>query len=189
MTHGDQNGEQTPRPSEGSASAPPSPGQDAPRSFASRDPAAGASFVWSVRVRPGHDGQAVAAARTNLFTICGQASFKDADPHPSAVEYLLGVLGGDLLCGFTAQAARRGVPLDALEVAVSGRLNNPLVHLGVVGEHGHPGFETISGTLYVSAEAAAPDLERLWQETLRRSPLVHTLERAVALTLAMQVMP
>lgn len=185
MTHG----EQTPRGSNGSASPSASPGQDASRSFASRDPASGSTFVWSVRVRPGQDGQAVASARTNLFTICGQASFKDADPHPSAVEYLLGILGGDLLSGFTTQAARRGVSLYAIEVTVSGRLNNPLVHLGVVGEHGHPGFETISGTLYVSAEAEEPELDRLWQETLRRSPLVNTLERAVTLSLALQVMP
>ena len=158
-------------------------------SFTSHDPASGASFVWSVRVRPGQDGQAVASARSNLFTVCGQASFKEADPNPSAVEYLLGILGGDLLSGFAAQAKRSGVLLYALEVTVSGRLNNPLVHLGVIGEEGHPGFEEISGTFYVSADAEEADLESLWQETLRRSPLVNTLQRAVTLTLALRVIP
>ena len=156
-------------------------------SFTSHDPTSGASFVWSVRVRPGQGGQAVASARSNLFNICGQASFREADPNPSAVEYLLGVLGGDLLSGFAAQARRVDLSLYALEVTVSGRLNNPLVYLGVVGEEGHPGFEEISGTLYVSADAEEQDLEALWQETLRRSPLVNTLRRAVALTLALRV--
>lgn len=159
------------------------------RSFASHDPGSGSSFVWSVRIRPAPDGQAVASARSNLFTLCGQASFKDADPHPSAVEYLLGILGGDLLLGFTVQAKRLGILLHAIEVSVSGHLNNPLVHLGVVGEEGHPGFEAIRGTVYVSADAEEQDLQSVWNETLRRSPLVNTLRRAVALNLALQVIP
>jgi hypothetical protein len=159
------------------------------RSFTSHDPASGSSFVWSVRVRPGPAGQAVASARSNLFTLCGQASFKDSDPYPSAVEYLLGILGGDLLAGFTTQAERLGVPLYALEATVSGHLNNPLVFLGVIGEEGHPGFEAIHGTLYVSADAEEPELQSVWSETLRRSPLVNTLKRAAALTLVLQVMP
>jgi len=159
------------------------------RSFASHDPTSGSSFVWSVRVRPGSDGQAVASARSNLFTLCGQASFKDTDPYPSAVEYLLGILGGDLLTGFAAQAKRLGVLLYALEVTISGSLANPLVHLGVIGEEGHPGFEAISGTLYVSADAEEEELQSVWQEALKRSPLVNTLQRAVTLSLALQVMP
>lgn len=158
-------------------------------SFNSHDPASGASFVWSVRVRPGPEGQAVASARSNLFTLSGQASFRDADPYPSAVEYLLGILGGDLLAGFAMQAKRAGIPVYALEVTVSGRLNNPLTYLGVVGEEGHPGFEAIQGTLYVSADAEEPELQSVWQETLRRSPLVNTLKRAAALTLVLQIMP
>lgn len=34
----------------------------------------------------------------------GTVSFKETDPHPSAIEYLLGILGGDLLSGFSIQA-------------------------------------------------------------------------------------
>jgi hypothetical protein len=159
------------------------------RSFASHDPTSGSSFVWSVRVRPGPNGQAVASARSNLFTLCGQASFKETDPSPSAVEYLLGILGGDLLTGFAGQAKRLDILLYGMEVTVSGCLNNPLVHLGVIGEEGHPGFEAISGTLYVSADAEEEELQSVWQEALKRSPLVNTLRRAVTLNLALQVMP
>lgn len=99
------------------------------------------------------------------------------------LEYLLGALGGDLLGGFASHAARRGVEVDAMEASIFGRLNNPLVFLGVVGESGHPGFETISFTLYVSADAGEEALEEIWQTTLARSPLVNTLNRCVALTL------
>ncbi|CAA9425901.1 hypothetical protein AVDCRST_MAG82-1753 [uncultured Rubrobacteraceae bacterium] len=129
------------------------------------------------------EGWATAYTRSHAFTVGGQASFREADAHPDAVEYLLGALGGDLISGFASHAARRGVEVDAMEASISGRLDNPLVFLGVVGESGHPGFETISCTLYVSADADEETLKEIWQTTLERSPLVNTLDRCVGLTL------
>ena len=129
------------------------------------------------------EGWATAYTRNHAFTVSGQASFREADAHPDAVEYLLGALGGDLISGFASQATRRGVEVDAMEASIFGRLNNPLVLLGVVGESGHPGFETISCTLYVSADADEKILKEIWQTTLARSPLVNTLDRCVGLTL------
>ncbi len=129
------------------------------------------------------EGRATAYTRNHAFTVSGQASLREADAHPDAVEYLLGALGGDLISGFASQATRRGVEVDAMEASISGRLNNPLVLLGVVGESGHPGFETISCTLYVSADADEKILKEIWQTTLARSPLVNTLDRCVGLTL------
>ena len=129
------------------------------------------------------EDQATAYTRNHAFIVGGQASFREADAHPDAVEYLLGALGGDLISGFASHATRRGVEVDAMEASISGRLNNPLVFLGVVGESGHPGFETISCTLYVSADADGEVLEEIWQTTLTRSPLVNTLDRCVGLIL------
>ena len=102
---------------------------------------------------------------------------------------MLGALGGDLVRGFEVQAARKRVAVDALELRLSGRLNNPLTHLGVVGETGHPGLESIEGTLYVSADADAGVLEEMWQETLTRSPLFNTLRRCSAVAIELRVMP
>jgi OsmC-like protein len=129
------------------------------------------------------EGLATAYTRNHAFTVGGQASFRETDAHPDAVEYLLGALGGDLISGFASYAARSGVEVDAMEASIFGRLNNPLTLLGVVGESGHPGFETISCTLYVSADADERLLEDIWQTTLARSPLVNTLDRCVGLTL------
>jgi hypothetical protein len=129
------------------------------------------------------EGLATAYTRNHAFTVGGQASFRETDAHPDAVEYLLGALGGDLISGFASYAARSGVEVDAMEASIFGRLNNPLTFLGVVGESGHPGFETISCTLYVSADADERLLEDIWQTTLARSPLVNTLDRCVGLTL------
>ncbi|MBA4115140.1 MAG: OsmC family protein [Rubrobacter sp.] len=142
-------------------------------------------YAWTSRVSWMGEGWATAYTRNHAFTVGEQASFREADAHPDAVEYLLGALGGDLISGFASHAARRGVEVDAMEASIFGRLNNPLVYLGVVGEKGHPGFETISCTLYASADADEETLEEIWQTTLARSPLVNTLHRCVGLTLTL----
>jgi hypothetical protein len=140
-------------------------------------------YAWTSRVSWVGGGSATAYTRNHVFTVGGQASFRETDAHPDAVEYLLGALGGDLISGFASYASRRGVEVEAMEASVSGLLDNPLVYLGVVGERGHPGFETISCTLYVSADADEENLNEIWQTTLARSPLVNTLDRCVGLTL------
>lgn len=157
------------------------------RSFESYERASGTSYSWTVRTRGRDRSEAVAYARNQAFTVCGQASFKEADLHPCAVEYLLGALGGDLLTGFAVIAARREIQLHDTEVSISGCLNNPLVFLGVIGEKGHPGFEKITGTLYVCADAEASTLRQIWEEVLTQSPLVNTLQRAVNLALELQI--
>lgn len=157
------------------------------RSFESHESTSGTNYSWTVRARGSNQAEAVAYARNQAFTVCGQASFRASDPHPSAVEYLLGALGGDLLSGFAVSAARRGIELHETEVSISGCLNNPLVFLGVIGENGHPGFEKITGTLYVRAEAEASTLRQVWEEMLAQSPLVNTLQRSVNLVLELQI--
>ncbi len=146
-------------------------------------------YTWTVRVERVGEKQAKAYARNHAFVVGEQAGFDASDRHPSAVEYLLGALGGDLIRGFEAQAARRRVDLDGIELRLSGRLNNPLTHLGVIGEAGHPGLESVEGTLYVSADAEEAVLEELWEETLARSPLFHTLRRCGEVVIELRVMP
>ena len=145
-------------------------------------------YTWTVRVERVGEQEAKVFSRNHVFVVGEQASFRETDPHPSAVEYLLGALGGDLLRGFQIQAARQRVAVDALEVMLSGRLNNPLTHLGVVGETGHPGLESIRGTFYVSADADQSALEEMWRTALERSPLFNTLRRSVELSLELRVM-
>jgi uncharacterized OsmC-like protein len=145
--------------------------------------------AWSVRVRGLEDQESRVYAGKNVFSVGRQASFKQDDAHPSAVEYLLGALGGDLVSGFQRQAAKQGVPIDTVESVVTGRLDNPLVFLGVVGAEGNPGFASIAATLYVTSDAEETPIEEIWRATLAASPLVNTLERCVALSLHLQVTP
>ncbi len=145
-----------------------------------------AGYSWTVRVECGKDREAKVYSRNHAFTVGQQVSFDVKDEHPSAVEYLLGALAADLTTGFQVQAARQRIPIAAVEMKLSGRLNNPLTHLGVIGEEGHPGLESITGTLYVSADAADSVLEELWRITLERSPLFNTLKQCVALTVGLE---
>jgi len=145
--------------------------------------------VWSLRVEGTENREAKVYSGKHAFSIGRPASFADDDDQPSAVEYLLGALGGDIVTGFRLQAGKQGVQVDGLELIVSGRLGNPLVSLGVIGAEGKPGFESISATLYVSAEADGPTLQRVWRSTLAISPIVTTLEGCVALALDLRVTP
>jgi len=72
---------------------------------------------------------------------------------------------------------------------LSGRLENPLLFLGVVGETGSPGVAQISGVLYVSADADETILHTIWQSTLARSPLYNTLKPGVVLDLELRLIP
>jgi len=145
--------------------------------------------VWAVRASRVSPSEARVYARNHAFAVGAQASLRDQDEHPSAVEYLLGALAGDLLRGFEVQAARRQVEVHAGEVNLQGRLHNALVHLGVIGESGHPGLATVTGTFYVSTEAEGPGLEEIWQATLERSPLYHTLSRCATVSIRLQAAP
>jgi uncharacterized OsmC-like protein len=144
-------------------------------------------FKWKARVSWITGERSTAYTRNNSFPIEKQASFKEKDPHPSAIEYLLGALGGDIAAGFQAAAPRFGVSIDALEISLSGQLNNSLTLLGVIGEAGHPGLETIEGRIYITAEADEETLEQVWRSVQERSPLINTLKRAVKLDLGLVI--
>jgi hypothetical protein len=75
------------------------------------------------------------------------------------------------------------------EVNLTAHLHNVLVHLGVVGEVGHPGLDTVTGTFYVSADGIEPWLDEIWHTTLARSPLYHTLSRCAVLSIRVEVAP
>ena len=147
----------------------------------------GLDYTWTARVRWLGDAQSTVYARNNAFTVGQPASFKDKDPHPSAVEYLLGALGADLTNGFQLRASRRGVQLDAMELSLSGRLENTLVYAGVIGETGEPAFREITGTLFVSSDASEETLLDIWRITLQCSPTANTLKHAATISIELRV--
>lgn len=146
-------------------------------------------FDWAVRVVSVGPAESRAYARNHTITAGEAASLRPSDPHPSAIEYLLAALGTDLSAGLRREAARARVVIDALELSLTGRLDNPLVHLGVVGEAGRPGLESVSGRAYVSTDAEDATIRALWVKVLARSPVYDTLSRAATISIELRVTP
>ncbi|MEO8289305.1 MAG: OsmC family protein [Chloroflexota bacterium] len=144
-------------------------------------------YSWTARIRWVGDVESTVYARNHSFTVGQPVSFKQRDPHLSAVEYLLGALGADLTNGFGREMIRRGIEVDAMELALSGRVENVLVHLGVIGESGEPTFREINGTLYVSADAEESNLREAWETILQRSPIANTLKHAATISIELRV--
>jgi uncharacterized OsmC-like protein/TusA-related sulfurtransferase len=136
--------------------------------------------VWRARVRGRGGMEAQVFVRNHSFTAGQPVSFDTADKAISAVEYLLGSLGACIAVGLQWRASQRGVTINNLEVSLQAKADNVLVYLGL--EHnGHPGLADVEVVAYVDADAEQDILDELLRETILRSPVTQTLERAVAI--------
>lgn len=136
------------------------------------------TYTWTARVRAESRKASRIHTRNHTFRVGPSLSFEPTDELPSALEHLIGALAADLLHTFQMYARRARIPLDALELSLTCQLQNPLVHLGVIGEEGSAAIKIIEGTFYASADAEPEVMRRLWQETLQRAPIYATLAKA-----------
>ncbi|MBV8086762.1 MAG: OsmC family protein [Chloroflexi bacterium] len=144
-------------------------------------------FTWHVRVRATGKRTATAYVRKSTFEIGVPLQFDEEYENATALEMLLAALGADVVNGFREVARRRRVEVHEVEVLVSGRVNNPLTHLGVVGEEGHPGLEQAMVRVYAGSDADETLVRQAWDDALARSPLIHTLRPTVKLNLSLTV--
>ena len=142
---------------------------------------------WTVRVRAAGKGPNEIYVRQHRFQAGEPLHFDAKYEHTTALEHLLGAIGADLVGGLQVVARRRRLQVNDVEATVSGKLNNPLTYLGVVGEVGHPGLEQVAATVFVSTQESEERVRHAWEEMLRRSPIVHTLSPAVKLDLDMRL--
>jgi uncharacterized OsmC-like protein/TusA-related sulfurtransferase len=142
-------------------------------------------YRWQCRVRWSGGMQCKVYCRNHSWDVGQPASFDVQDAAPSAVEYVLGALGACLAMGFQIHASRRGIQVEGLEIALSGQIDNILVFLGLEPE-GHSGFRTVTGTLYVQADAEEELLQELWRHTVAVSPVTNTLARPVTMDIALR---
>lgn len=141
-------------------------------------------YQWQVRVRWTNGMQAKVFSRNHSFLVGQPASFDTQDPDPSAVEYLLGALGGCLTVGFQWRLSQAKIEVSHLELTLTAKNKNILYFLGL-SEEADSGFEQITGTVYIDANAEEEQLQQLWEETWKRSPVVNTLlnSATIAITL------
>ena len=144
-------------------------------------------YTWTLRVSAAGKDRATVFARTHQYSVGAPVQFDAAYDAITALEYVLGAIGADIVNGFQTLARKRRVEVDQVEAVVGGKLNNPLTYLGVVGESGHPGLERVSVKVYVASIAAEEEVRRVWQETLDKSPLVRTFQPAIRFEINLQV--
>lgn len=138
------------------------------------------AYEWRLRARStGHLATTV-YCRNFQWSLGQPASFEEKDQHPSAVEALLGALAGDLATGFATACARAGLEVDDVELTAKGRLHDVMAHLGLAA--GDPSFHSIEVKLFASTFADAGQVQALWDEVVRRSPLAATLRKATDLS-------
>lgn len=142
-----------------------------------------------MRLRAGGRAKATAYVRKTSVEIGLPLQFDAEYDGVTALELVLAALGADLVNGLRELARRRRVEIHEVEALVGGRVNNPLTHLGVVGETGHPGLEQASVRLYVASDEDETTIRHLWDDVLARSPIVHTLRPGVALDIQLIVTP
>jgi OsmC-like protein len=144
-------------------------------------------YTWALRVSAGEGGQATVFTRQHQFRVGAPVHFDRAYGGVSALEYVLGAIGADLVNGLQMLGRRRRVAIHQVEALVEGELNNPLTYLGVVGETGHPGLEKVRVRVYLASSEEEAAVHRLWHEMLATSPLVHTFQAAIQFDLTLRV--
>ena len=142
---------------------------------------------WSVRVSARDRSGAAVYARKQRFDVGTPLSFDQEDERTSAFEHLLGAIGADLVAGMKGLCHRRRLEVDNVEALVLGELDNALVHLGVVGEEGHPGLTKLSIKVFVETLEEEEEIRRVWEQMLERSPLYRTFSASVCFDLQLQI--
>ena len=133
-------------------------------------------YEWRARIRRSAPLVETVYCR-NFSFIAGQpASFEEKDAHPSAIEYLLGALGADLVAVFAGECSRAGLTIDDIEMTVRGRLHNVLVHLGL--EEGDPSLRSLEIKCFASTMDEERAVRVAWERTIVRSPILATLAKA-----------
>jgi uncharacterized OsmC-like protein len=136
-------------------------------------------YEWRARARSVGSLKSAVYCRNFSIEVGQPASFETSDKHPSAVEYLLAALAGDLTTGFATECAKSNLQVDDIEMTINGKLNNILAHLGL--EEGDPSFASIEMKLFVSSFEDETKVREAWDRTIKRSPLAATLKKAVDL--------
>lgn len=142
---------------------------------------------WTVRVTSSEANRCTAFARRHQFSLGPPLTFDEEFPRATALEHFLSACGSEIVSGLLARAKRKRIEIDNVEATVDCTLDNPLTFLDVVGEQGDPGLRTLSVTVYVSTLADESAVQQLWQETLQKSPLILTLQKAMELDLRLKI--
>lgn len=143
-------------------------------------------YEWSVRVRAEKELKAKVYSRNHTFLAGQPADFSPKVDAPSAIDYLLASLASCLTVGYKAQASRKNIEIDHLELSLKAGLENVLFHLELE-EEGSPKLRSISGTFFVSSPEPEEELEGIWSNTLARSPIYQSLKQCTSIDIKLSI--
>ena len=83
-------------------------------------------FVWTLRVASPDRRTARVASRRHQFEVTRPIDFDAEHDGITALEYVLGAIGAELVTGFRELARRRRIEVENLEAVVQGELDNAL---------------------------------------------------------------
>lgn len=101
---------------------------------------------------------------------------------PNAVELLLAALGSCLSVGYAANAAAMGIDLDELRFELEGDVD--LRGFLGISEDVRAGYNTVTCSAYIDADASDEELAELRRRVETTSPLMDTITNAVPLETA-----
>lgn len=142
---------------------------------------------WQVRIGSESQDSATVYVRKHSFVVGKPLQFDVEYEGSTAVECLLGAFGSDICNGFLHRAKKKRLDVDGIEATVEGVSDNPLTYLGVVGEDGHPGLTAIKLRAYINTLCADAEVQDIWDETVRLSPLVRTMDKQVDMDLSFKI--
>ena len=98
---------------------------------------------------------------------------------PNAVELLLAALGSCLSVGYAANAAAMDIELDELRFEIEGDVD--LRGFLGISEDVRAGYDSVTCTVYIDADASEGELAELRERVESTSPLMDTLTNEVTL--------
>lgn len=101
------------------------------------------------------------------------------DTAPNPVEQVLGAFGNCLAVGYAANATAAGIELKDLRIELEGDLD---LHAFLGLRDGHAGFDSIKAKVSIEADAPLNEIEELHRKVVSSSPVGHTLQEAIPLT-------
>ncbi|WP_458413419.1 sulfurtransferase TusA family protein [Schinkia sp. CFF1] len=143
-------------------------------------------YKWTVRIQGEKNLTAKVHSRNHTFLVGQPAEFSPKVEAPSAIDYFLSALGSCLTVGFKMQASKKNIIIDEFEVTLKGQLDNVLYHMELE-DVGSPKITKITGTVYVSSPSDEDLLERIWEQTLERSPIYQTLKDQIEIDLKFSI--
>jgi uncharacterized OsmC-like protein len=143
--------------------------------------AANAATTWRASVRWTGGFRSEATVRDFAPIASDEpAGLGGTDLAPNPVEQLLAALGNCLAVGYAANASATGIELRDLRIELDGDLD---LHTFLGLRDGNAGFERIRVTVHLDADADRSAIDALHARVTSTSPVGHTLQRAVPVSI------